>query len=647
MPGGEGACVLHSVVETRAEWRLQRSSQISTSEVTGPGGAESAHSRPGDARAEQHDPAHVVVPAPRTRLVDRRLWAIGILLPVGFAIALELVRWQLEQLGVWSPGVFEVWHFAGLAVVVVGIVLFAAFMFRLIDQTDRQVVQQNRDLAAANAVAGAIQGQATVRAIVDSALESLLDTSGAYQARVRFFESARLPAKDAQARTRTCDGSRVDTESPTLEVPLAHDSTVVGRLALWYPRDADVTDRIGGAALSSLTTQIACALQLAGAVGDLERRKVEGHAFYDILLRVSNQEPTTPVLEAVVRHAAALLSADAAVVTVSPETSRTIRFDSDSPSPDHRPDGATVVGFGLPSTPAPADGTPSAPVPPVQARQWAHTATHDVKGGAGQLGELWVARAAGADFTDRDRGFLGTLASLAGIALSGAQMREGARQRAVLNERTRIAREMHDSLAQVLGAVHLRLRALETGVGTLADDQVVTEIEALADVCVEAYRDVRETILGLRDANRHAERSLEDNLRSYLEAYSAQSGISARLANEVGHEVALSPRAEVHVIRIVQEALTNVRKHAGARSVLVSIRGTDTSTTFVVADDGVGFDTEATAGSMDGYGLFTMRDRATLLGGSVHVQSVPGRGTTVEASIPERPHPSFPTRSNA
>ncbi|HET7822364.1 MAG TPA: sensor histidine kinase, partial [Ornithinibacter sp.] len=288
-----------------------------------------------------------------------------------------------------------------------------------------------------------------------------------------------------------------------------------------------------------------------------------------------------------------------------------------------------------------------AQVDPAPEPQWAHTATHDVSGGAGHLGELWVARAGGADFTDRDRGFLRTLASLAGIALSSAQMREGARQRAVLNERTRIAREMHDSLAQVLGAVHLRLRALETGVGTLPDDRVVAEVEALADICAEAYQDVRETILGLRDAVHHAERSLEDNLRVYLDSYATQSGISARLANEVGHPVSLSPRAEVHVIRIVQESLTNVRKHARARSVLVSIRGSETSTSFVVEDDGIGFDLDGTVGSQDGYGLFTMRDRAALIGGTVHIDSAPGRGTTVTASVPERPHPSLPTRRTA
>jgi two-component system nitrate/nitrite sensor histidine kinase NarX len=548
-----------------------------------------------------------------------------------------VLRVQLEQRGVWSPGVFEVWHLAGLTVVVVGIVAFAAFMFRLIDRTERQVVSQNRDLTTANAVAGAVQGQSSLPAVVDSALGALLSTSGAVQARIRFLEPAGSPEGEADARTRSVGGRRLDAGPPTLEVPLAHDSTVVGRLALWYPDGSDETDRIGGAALSSLTTQIACALQLVGAVGDLNRRKEEGHAFYDILLRVSNQEATTPVLDAVVRHAATLLGADAAVVAVSHETSRTIRFEAGEQEPVRRADGGTAVAVGL------AEGEGD-----LDAQQWAHTISQDVVGGAGHLGALSVARRGGAPFTDRDRGFLATLASLAGIALSSAQMREGARQRAVLSERTRIAREMHDSLAQVLGAVHLRLRVLETGAATMPEDAVRAEVEALADVCAEAYRDVREAILGLRDANHHAERSLVDNLRSYLEAYSTQSGVSARLANEVGHEVALSPRAEVHVIRIVQEALTNVRKHANARSVLVSIRGTDTSTSFVVSDDGTGFDPEAaTAGGSDGYGLFTMRDRAALLGGTVQVDSAPGRGTTVTATVPERPYPSAAPRSSA
>lgn len=602
---------------------------------------------PGHARTGEGQPGDAVSPTPRvSRLVDRRLRTIGILLPVGFAIALEVVRSVLERRGYWSPGVFEAWHVATLGLVIAGIVVFALFMFRLIDRTERQVLSQNRDLTAANAVAAAIQGQATVPAIVDGALGAMLRTAGATQVRIRFFDTAGLPEEDARTQTLTAGGVTPSDDNPSLDVPLTHGPTTVGRLAVWYPPGTDVTERIGSAALSSLTTQIACAVQLAQAVGDLNRRKVEGHGLYDILLRVSNQEPTTAILDAVARHAVRLLGADAAAITINPETAQSVRFESGPDAPTLRSDGAALVAHGLPVEP-PADGVESEATDPTDDALWARTARHDVSGGAGVLGEIWVARTTDSQFSDRDRGFLATLASLVGIALTGAQMREGARQRAVLNERTRIAREMHDSLAQVLGAVHLRLRALETNVDLLPQDRVVAEIEALADVCAEAYRDVREAILGLRDAHQHAERSLEDNLRAYLGKYSDQCGIAATLANEVGHEVSLSPRAEVHVIRIVQEALTNVRKHARASSVVVRIRGTESMTSFAVEDDGAGFDSDATSRSKDGYGLFTMRDRAALLGGTVEIDSVVGRGTRVTATVPERPYPPRPVRSPA
>lgn len=578
--------------------------------------------------------------------MDRRLKVIGILLPVGFAIALELTRYYLETRGFWSAGLFEVWHVASLTLVVVGIVVFAMLMFRLIERTERQVISQNRDLTAANAVAAAIQGQATVAAIVEGALGALVHAGGAAQAQVRFLGDPDVPEKQGRTQTVVRDEVPPSLDTPSLDVPLTHGATTVGRLAVWYPHGTDVTDRIGSAALSSLTTQVACAIQLAQAVDDLNRRKVEGHGLYDILLRVSNQEPATTVLDTVARHAVVLLAAEAAAITVAPATAQDIRFESGPEAPTLRPDGAAVVARGVATAGGDSGAQPDLrTVDPTDSERWRHTATRTVSGPGGELGEIWVGRSSGLDFSDRDLSFLSTLASLVGIALTGAQMREGARQRAVLSERTRIAREMHDSIAQVLGAVHLRLRALESGVGTLGPEQVAREVEALADVCAESYRDVREAILGLRDADRHAERSLEDNLRAYLGSYSAQCGVATTLVNDVGHEVALSPRAEVHVVRIVQEALTNVRKHAEAGSVVVTIKGGDTTTTFTIEDDGVGFEPSASASSKDGYGLFTMRDRAALLGGTVAIDSVVGRGTRVTATIPERPYPPRRDRS--
>jgi two-component system nitrate/nitrite sensor histidine kinase NarX len=584
------------------------------------------------------------LPQPRRRgLVGRRLRIIGILLPVTLAIALEILRYVLEHGGYWTPGVLGNWHLAMLLLVIGGIVVFGLLMFRLIDRSERQIVSQNRDLTTANAVAAAIQGQSTVSTIVDGALDAILRTAGATQVRIRLFDAAGVPEHEATARRRFTPAADASEANPSIDVPLTHGATTVGRLSIWYAEDTDVTGRVGSTALSSLTTQVACAIQLAEAVGDLNRRKVEGHALYDILLRVSNQDPTTPVLDAVARHAMTLLHADAAAITVNPEATRSVRFESGPDAPTLMPDGSAVVARGLAvnATTVQRHGGGNRPSATEGSSGGfrGETASRAVSGPAGVLGEIWVGRSTGPTLTDRDGSFLATLASLVGIALTGAQMREGARQRAVLNERTRIAREMHDSLAQVLGAVHLRLRALGATFANLPREQVAEEIDELAEVCAESFRDVREAILGLRDSHQHAERSLEDNLAAYLTKYSAQCGIAATLHNEVGHEVSLSPRAEVHIIRVVQEALTNVRKHANASSVSVSIRATESATSFAIEDDGVGFDHAATSSAQDGYGLFTMRDRAALLGGTVEIDSVVGRGTQVTVTVPERPVP--------
>ena len=238
-------------------------------------------------------------------------------------------------------------------------------------------------------------------------------------------------------------------------------------------------------------------------------------------------------------------------------------------------------------------------------------------------------------FTERDRSFLATMAGLASIALTSAKVREQERQREVLNERTRIAREMHDSMAQVLGAMHLRLRMLETFPSVTGDADTAEQVSALAETADEACRDVREIILGLRDSDK-ADLTLEENLEAYTAKFAAQSGIVTEFRNETGGPVQLSPRTEVHLIRVVQEALTNVRKHARATRATVTITGTD-ATTVTIADDGQGFHAPTDVPTTDGYGLFTMSDRLSLLHGTLRLESYPGIGTKVIASVPEPP----------
>src|SRR5664279_2353700 len=144
--------------------------------------------------------------------------------------------------------------------------------------------------------------------------------------------------------------------------------------------------------------------------------------------------------------------------------------------------------------------------------------------------------------------------------------------------------------------------------------------------------------LGLGGSNR-TERGLLDNLRAYLVRYSQQCDIATSLDADLGHEMALSPRCEVQMIRVIQEALTNVRKHSGATSAVVHVSESESSTIFVVEDDGHGFDQGGSPFDRDGFGLFTMRERMALLNGSLTIDSAPGRGTRVIASVPERSHP--------
>jgi len=202
---------------------------------------------------------------------------------------------------------------------------------------------------------------------------------------------------------------------------------------------------------------------------------------------------------------------------------------------------------------------------------------------------------------------------------------------AVLLERDRIAREMHDSLAQVLGVLHLRLRSL----GTLPDVSATAreELDDLADLSQEAYRDVREAILGLRESSR-GDRTLLESLGAYVEKFSRQSQISTTLDASLDGDLRLSPECEVQVIRVIQEALTNVRKHSGARSARVQVDTTPAQTRFVVEDDGRGFDPAALPKDRQGFGLHTMRERTEQVQGRLTIDSEPGRGTRVVVELP-------------
>ena len=200
-------------------------------------------------------------------------------------------------------------------------------------------------------------------------------------------------------------------------------------------------------------------------------------------------------------------------------------------------------------------------------------------------------------------------------------------ERAALEERARLAREIHDGLAQHLWFAKLKFERLASSVAE-EDRPLAGEVgQALDAAIVEA----RQALVTMR-TSLDADLPLAEMLTRTVDDFGQRSGLRVTFSAAAGLPTALPPRQQIELLRIVQEALTNVRKHADATvtRVRADIRGRDM--TVAISDNGRGFD-PATA-SDRGLGLQGMEERARLLGGSLHVTTEPQGGTTIEVTIP-------------
>jgi two-component system, NarL family, sensor histidine kinase DegS len=246
---------------------------------------------------------------------------------------------------------------------------------------------------------------------------------------------------------------------------------------------------------------------------------------------------------------------------------------------------------------------------------------------------------------------------------------------AVMQERARLSRELHDGAAQLVADLLLRLDTIKDLVEAGRSQEAAAEIERLHGVANEIYEDIGESIAGLR--TNLMERGLIYALEDYVDQFEERRQIRTSLriltgqasgaANQTGSELArpepaewacpepaewaesISPLAALQLFRLIQEALTNVRKHAAAQKATVTLISSGSEQLkVIIADDGQGFmaDTQKN-GKTQPLGLTSMRERVEALGGAFQVNSRPGLGTQVTATIPishsrkEKTHETF------
>jgi signal transduction histidine kinase len=240
----------------------------------------------------------------------------------------------------------------------------------------------------------------------------------------------------------------------------------------------------------------------------------------------------------------------------------------------------------------------------------------------------------GTQFTARDEELLSLFAAHAAIALTNARLSERSRELSVLEERSRLARDLHDAVSQKLFSLRARARAAAVLAGR-DPARAAAEMEAVAQLGAEAQAELRAVIDGLAPPEL-GEAGLAESLRRYAVLAGRAHGVAVRF--EAAGLPVLDERQEAALYRVAQEALHNALRHAGAGRIAIELSRSPRRVILAVTDDGAGF----AAGAPEGLGFASMRGRAAAVGGTLTIRSAPGAGTTVRLALPLHHHPAPP-----
>lgn len=218
--------------------------------------------------------------------------------------------------------------------------------------------------------------------------------------------------------------------------------------------------------------------------------------------------------------------------------------------------------------------------------------------------------------------------------LAQAKVIDQQRSLATLQERDRLARELHDELAQELALINLQSQLVTTLLDQGQEEQAKAQLQVLARAAREAHVDVREEISTLSNHNVY-EKGFLETVQNFLNNFEKTYGIKTELVQEGNCQTAATtPVIEVQLMRIIQEAFTNIRKHARANHVKVSIINESNFCKLSVVDDGVGFSLDTPPTARQTFGLGIMSKRAREINGWVDIESGPGKGTQVTVTFP-------------
>ena len=362
------------------------------------------------------------------------------------------------------------------------------------------------------------------------------------------------------------------------------------------------------------------------------------------VLSVTRQMSVRDVLQVIVRSARSLVGARYAALGVPDQGDSFAEFVVDGisdaewaaigPLPRRHGMLAVLLNQGMPERLADIRKDPRFEGWPPAHPKMSHFLGVPVRDGDRVLGIIFAANKVSAaaekhGFTERDEEILSLFAAHAAIALTNARLYERSRELSVVQERSRLARDLHDAVTQKLFSIraHARAAAVLAAREPVDTNRVRAEIEVVGELGAEAHAELRAVIDGLAPPDLEAA-GLAESLRRYAVLAGRAHGVPVTFT--AACLPPLNDRAEAALYRVAQEALHNALRHAGASGVRVSLAKTPRQVVLEVSDDGHGFRPEAPSG---GLGLASMRERAAAAGGRLAIRSSQ-KGTTVRMTVP-------------
>ncbi|HSG05143.1 MAG TPA: GAF domain-containing protein, partial [Nitrospiria bacterium] len=236
-------------------------------------------------------------------------------------------------------------------------------------------------------------------------------------------------------------------------------------------------------------------------------------------------------------------------------------------------------------------------------------------------------------FKKREEDLLALIGQEIGVAIENGLLYQKVRRLAVEEERGNIAKEIHDGVAQSLAFLNLETRKLEDLLKREKRDEALTDLGEIRQVIKDTYEDVRELLVDFRMKFK-GENGFYDALASFTDGFQHRTGIQVLLSNRT-NGAELSPDCQIQLFRVVQEALSNIRKHSRAGEVHLSLLSTPTHLEVRIKDNGRGFDPEEVSSRKQLHmGIEIMKERVAQLKGGLFLKSNPGEGTTLQITVP-------------